>query len=76
MQQERMGKHATPRSKIESNIQTTAPSAFSRIFGRVKHVDPKELTREVQHLFPTMGFFCLPFLAALLLAAYPRSGRV
>jgi len=70
-----MGKNAAS-PKAESNIQSAAPSAFSRIFGRVNHEDSKELTREVQHLFPTMGFFCLPFLATLLLAAYPRSGRV
>jgi hypothetical protein len=64
---------ATP--KVESNVQA-APSAFDRIFGHIRHVDPKDLTREVQHLFPTLGFFCLPILATLLLVAYPRSGLV
>jgi Protein of unknown function (DUF3667) len=75
-QQERSEKSAAATPRIESIIQPAAPSAPTGIFESLNHEDPKEVTREVQHLFPTMGFFCLPFLATLLLAAYPRSGHV
>jgi hypothetical protein len=76
MQQGGTGKNAAATPKVGSDIQNAAPSAFDRIFGHIRHVGPKDLTREVQHLFPTLGFFCLPILATLLLAAYPRSRLV
>jgi hypothetical protein len=63
-------------SKPDPKAQSATPSAFGGLFDRLKHNDPKAVTRELRHLFPTMGFFCLPFLAALLLLSYPRSGRV
>ncbi len=63
-------------SKAEQKIRFTVPSSLRRVVERFEHEDQREVSRELQHLIPTMGFFCLPFLAMLLLAAYPRSGRV
>jgi hypothetical protein len=53
-----------------------ATSAIGKVFERLQREDPKDVTREMQHLSPTMAFFCLPFLATVLLYAYKGSGRV
>jgi hypothetical protein len=65
---------ATP--PAAQQVQAAAPSVIGRMVERIEHVDRKELARELEHLFPTMGFFCLPLLAALILLAYAGSGRV
>ena len=52
------------------------PSALGRVFESLQHQDKKEVEREMRNLSPTMAFFCLPFLASVLLLAYRGSGRV
>jgi hypothetical protein len=52
------------------------PPVLRRYVERLNRGDPKDIAREMQHLVPTMAFFCLPILASLLLLAYRRSGRV
>jgi hypothetical protein len=73
---ETAGGNAGAASKPEQAIPSAVPSALRRVVERFEHEDQKEVSRELQHLIPTMGFFCLPLLAMLLLVAYPRSGRV
>jgi hypothetical protein len=46
------------------------------VMERIKNEHHEELTKEFDHLVPTTVFFCLPFLAAALLLAYAKSGRV
>jgi Protein of unknown function (DUF3667) len=58
---------------------TSKPGAFSsalrRDFGFDGRLDRRALATEIGHLMPTMFFFCLPLLAAVLMLAYRTSGR-
>ena len=62
---------------VPQNAAKPAPQAASgALLDRLQKEDPKDLTAEIRHLAPTMAFFCIPFLALLLSAAYAKSGRV
>jgi hypothetical protein len=67
------------KQKTEAADATKAPakaSMFTTVMERIKNEHHEELTKEFDHLVPTTVFFCLPFLAAALLLAYAKSGRV
>jgi Protein of unknown function (DUF3667) len=50
-------------------------TAFRRDFGLDGKLDRRALATEIGHLMPSMFFFCLPLLAAVLMLAYRTSGR-
>jgi hypothetical protein len=53
----------------------TFSGALRRDFGFDGKLDRRALATEIGHLMPTMFFFCLPLLAAVLMMAYRASGR-
>jgi hypothetical protein len=67
------------KEKMEAPDAAKAParaSMLTTVMDRLKNEHAEELSKEVDHLIPTTVFFCLPFLAAALLLAYAKSGRV
>jgi hypothetical protein len=51
-------------------------SGILGLISRFRSENQDEVGKELNHLYPTALFFCLPFLAAALLLAYRNSGRV
>jgi hypothetical protein len=61
---------------IAATDESFKKSFIGRHLLRLSHENQQEVTKEMQHLLPTMAFFCLPFLASAMLLAYRKSGRV
>jgi hypothetical protein len=64
----------TGNTKISDAEQV--PKPIRKVVERLNRGDQKDIAREMQHLVPTMAFFCLPLLGAALLLAYRAQGRV
>ncbi len=52
------------------------PAVLRKAVERLNRADKKDIDRELQHLIPTMAFFCLPIFGLILVLVYRGSGRV